>query len=172
MSGELVPRPASIQPEVVHSGGPRPTTVWGLTRGSYSDYRICAIFERKEDAEAALNVRDARIGWGGGEDVEEFSFYPAGGSPLTVTTHHWTGEFTDAGDEPRRNKAVEVEWEYNRSDPSGPRPSVRFVRAPIHRDKGGRLEVRGTDLLAVQHAWSDNVARIRANVSLRGKAEL
>lgn len=46
--------------------------------------------------------------------------------------------------------------------PSPVRPSVRFVRAPVHKGAGGRLEIRGRDKQDVLKVYSEQLAMWRA----------
>ncbi len=68
--------------------------IWAVSRGDYSDYEVQAVFEREEDAEAA--VED-----GYGEYVEEFRLFRAGERP--VKARYW--------------RAQNYPW--NRADPWG-----------------------------------------------------
>lgn len=56
-------------------------TVYAISSGDYSDYRVHALFESREDAEAAVQTADR---WEAAE-VQEFDFYPAG----TGTSFRW-----------------------------------------------------------------------------------
>ena len=68
---------------------PEPSTVcYAISSGSYSDYRVHAVFSSKEKAEAKLNL------FADGE-IEEFPFdpemaeAPAGMSPFACYNYKW-----------------------------------------------------------------------------------
>lgn len=153
-----------------------------LTGGSYSDYQVYAVFPTRGSAEEALANYQATEsdGWGGPDMVEAIPFYGPGDKPRQVVTHDWQINVWDDGttssphahDSPGPWKDQRTEWDFHQLYPAGPRPSVRWVRAPIHNNKGGRLEVRGTDERAVAQAFSDNLARILLTVEQTGRADL
>jgi len=139
-------------------------TVYAVSQGSYSDYRVEVLFESREQAEliAAENndyFSDKR--------VEEFLLYDEGEMPTKMAEYSLVCEIFDAGIVQERDPGITVEypWAFWSGTPTE-RPKVRYVRAPIHKDKGGRLEVRGSNKQAVQQAYSDNKARI---LSVGGK---
>ena len=47
------------------------SSVWALSMGEYSDYQVCALFTKKEDAEAILTD----LGENPGYYLEEFTIY-------------------------------------------------------------------------------------------------
>ena len=46
--------------------------------------------------------------------------------------------------------------------PAPKRPEVRYVRAPVHEGKGGRLEVRGPTLASVVKVVAERIAMWKA----------
>lgn len=54
----------------------KPRRVWIVTSGEYSDYGVCAAFEREEDAHAAQSA-------GLGDRVQDFAYYPVGAAMPT-----------------------------------------------------------------------------------------
>ena len=149
--------------------------IWAVTRGSYSDYRVQALFATKEQAQHHLAVARGTSGdiWNRPEDIEEFDFYDEGEEPVLVTEYSRMAEVWDDGRVTQEREGVRTEWDYDPlfGRPTA-RPSVRFVRAPIHKDKGGRLEIRGTDKQAVDQAFSDNLAQLKVAAGQTGKADL
>lgn len=150
--------------------------VWGITRGSYSDYRVLAIFEDQAEAKAfcAAHQNTAHDSpWGAPDDVECFMFYPKGVQPVLNTVHSRSVVVWDSGDTEEAMERGRVEWEYSPLyDRVSARPNVRFVRAPMYHNKGGRLEVEGLDQQAVNQAYGDNLARLRVAAETIGKATL
>jgi hypothetical protein len=61
--------------------------VWAVSAGSYSDYHVEAIFERREDADAYAEARNPSdvsrdvTYYYGAYYVEDFDYYPAGVVP-------------------------------------------------------------------------------------------
>lgn len=147
-------------------------SVWALSKGEYSDYSVVAIFATKRQAEAAQReAKNQPVEFGDDYRVESFPFFAEDASPpMVVTRYERHVDIMDDGSTGKERNSSHREWEFDQLYRCGRRPSVRFVRAPVHHDKGGRLEVRGTDEQAVAQAFSDNLARIRANVDLTGRA--
>lgn len=151
----------------------KPIKCWAATSGSYSDYRICAVFATKRQAEAAVAAAQmAEDAWPNPDSVVEFFFYSEGAEPRLLTVYNRQVTIWDDGTFEEHDLRIRTEWEYDQLFDRGSdrRPSVRFVRAPMHNNKGGRLEVRGIDEQAVAQAYSDNLARIRTTVDLTGRA--
>lgn len=139
--------------------------VWALSKGSYSDYRVLAIFETEKDAKAALQQNHAITPdeWDQADRIEPMWYYPTGAVPQQVTRYDMNQDLWDDGTTGTFHDRSFVEWEYDMLFYVGARPRVRQVRAPIHKGEGGRLEVRGTDQQAVRQAFSDHVAMWKAN---------
>jgi len=146
--------------------------VHAVSSGTYSDYRVHALFRRKRDAEAAI------IQLAGSEDfyssgslrVESFHLFDKGEPVVPVPWHALRVNIWDdgrTGEVEERNEA-KWPWEFEATI----QVDVRWVRAPIHKNEGGRLEVYGTDLQAVGQVFSDNRAQVLAAVALTGRATL
>ena len=122
-------------------------TVWGASSGSYSDYGVNAVFERKEDAEQY--VKD-----GLADNVEEFDFYPAGFRVPHLTVHR--ARITD------RHTEIEL-TERSRVDIDG--AAERRYKRPQARTIDNREDGQGwiiyadcTDRQAAIKAVSDRAA--------------
>jgi len=148
---------------------------YALAGGSYSNYRIYAVFAKKADAQAALDAyvasKDA-FSWGGPDRVEVHRFYPKGVLPTRLTIYRMAGEIFDDGTASEERHSERTEWDYDQTSPVGPRPWVRFVRPLGLKKTGGRLEVRGTDPKGVAQAFGENKARIQMHAVHQGKAKL
>jgi len=149
---------------------------YAIVGGSYSDYRVYAVFRTKAAAEAALAAHQedpgSRGSWSRPDRVEVLPFYSEGDAPLLITTYEMEVRLWDDGTVESEVSREYREWEYDQAYVAPPRPLVRFNRPPVMKDRGGRLEVRGTDQQAVAQAFGDNKARIQSNIIEHGKAEL
>lgn len=136
--------------------------VWAVTAGSYSDYRVVAVFESKQDAEAFIETAKAIGGeyeYARPEAMEPLAFFPAGQAPeRRVSYRHWIVVWDDGTTTDEREMQDEA-WEFDSMHYTGDRPRVRFNRAPIYKGIGGQLEVEGGDKAAVDKAFSDNLAQ-------------
>lgn len=138
-------------------------TLYALSQGAYSDYHVLALFTSKKLAEQALEAHKADEEWSRDARIEEFDLFDE--LPEPVTEHYYQVEIWDDGRVTNENirQATHLPWNHLDGTPK-PRPHVRWVRAPMYRDQGGRLEVRGSDEQAVKQAFSDNKARILAEI--------
>jgi len=155
-----------------------PTQIWVVSSGSYSDYSVLAAFTSKSLAEEAAKMqtvdsyRSYRV-----ESLQSF-----GRPPTMITTFKITTTIWDNGESGHRcagESDVHPYWKSERSEPEfdmmyqrAQRPDVRFVRAPVYKNKGGRLDVRCEDEQACWQAFSDNLVQIKTNIDVTGKATL
>jgi hypothetical protein len=134
-------------------------TVWGITTGEYSDYRVQALFATEDAAKRAAALRDDHA------DISAFNFYSADDSePKLVQVYYHNVELWDDGTQGSDRAHSDTHWEYDgyESRFMDKRPYVRFVRAPMHHDKGGRLEVYGINEKACLKTVSDYIAQWKA----------
>jgi len=156
-----------------------PSLIWVVSSGSYSDYSVLAAFASKSLAEKAakmrtdeFNYRDYRV-----ESLQSFDRDPAVITTFKITTTIWdngeSGHSCAGESEVRRYlKSERTEPEFDMLYRRAQRPDVRFVRAPVYKNKGGRLDVRCEDEQACWQAFSDSFAQVRTNIDLTGKATL
>lgn len=115
-----------------------------LTRGTYDDYRVLAVFTDLDTAEAALEAHTADPeDFGGRARIETFTLYDEVPSPVTlyrINLNLW-----DNGNLGHCNTNTITALPWNQLDTIEP-CSTRYVRAPIHKNSGGRYEVRGYNL--------------------------
>lgn len=143
-------------------------TVYGVTSGSYSDYRVLCICPTKQDAEAvAAKIRGQE---GHYNDANVEAFYEA--NALTVPTFVLSiscNVWDDGTVTPIMERTdVCYPWDYNyRIVPV----SWRWVRAPMHKNIGGRLEVSGTNATKVRRVYSDRKAQLLAEDAFRLRKE-
>jgi hypothetical protein len=137
---------------------------YAIVTGEYSDYRVLAVSTNKDTAEVwakAVREHDDGSGYRAYTDasIEEMVLLEPGDEPKTVHRVHLREEWWDDG----RTEGLRV----NETDdlpianwygvtPS--RPSVCFVRAPVHCGKGGRIEIVGRTRKAVMKVYSEQKA--------------
>lgn len=152
--------------------------VWALSSGSYSDYRVLAVYPTRKEAEAAAKIMNASDDYGFfAEALPTFT-----GEPQRVVIY---GLHCNIRDDDRRKVdniwtssgayaepeqvADRVEWDVNPLYPERlRRVLVRWVRT---HQGGGRLAVYGTDAEAVRKAFGDNRAALLADDALRARRE-
>lgn len=124
-----------------------------LTAGEYSDFSVCALFERREDAEAAMHA-------GAGDYVAEYPLYGPEDLPKQVTVHYGNAVLGPAGmahmdKEPWFH--MRVVWDF--ASPTG-----ALFNATALTDKHGwlRFHAEGTDSAAVVKSVSDRYAKALA----------
>ncbi|HUW01784.1 MAG TPA: hypothetical protein VMW08_05495 [Acidimicrobiales bacterium] len=146
--------------------------VHAVSSGTYSDYRVHALFRRKRDAEAAIVELAGTPDFysGGSLRVEAFHLFDKGEPLVPVPWRMYRVTVWDDGTTSDVVESNEAKWPWEFE--AGRRVDVRFVRAPVHQGKGGRLEVYGTDLPAVGQVFSDNRAQVLAAVATTGRAVL
>ena len=145
------------------------SSLWAVTKGSYSDYRVLCICDSKERAKriASLPAKDS---WSDDRNVEEILFFDR--DPVTVTTYSISEELLDDGTTHAYREDIRSEWEFDMLYPERNRPAIwRWVRAPYIENRGGRLDVSGTDLERVRKVFSDRKAMLRSDDAMRAKRE-
>lgn len=139
--------------------------MWAVSSGSYSDYRVLCVCATKKDAERI--IARAADEFADEMRVEQKILADDTTAPeeiLNLTVNLW-----DDGTEGGHREWVRAQWPWD----YGYAPPVkwRWVRAPIHDNKGGRLEVSGSDHERVRRVFSDRRAQIKAEDALRLKPE-
>lgn len=149
--------------------GVQQKTVWGVSRGDYSAYRVMAICDSQERAERIVGLLADPNGYGDA-DAEAFIYFDR--DPVRVTTYSMSCEVWDNGTTSETRESVRTEWEMDMLWPERNVPvSWRWVRAPIHQNKGGRLEVGGTSRTRVAKVFSDRRAELLAVDAVRMRPE-
>ena len=143
-------------------------SVWLVSSGSYSDYRVHCAAPSKT---AAQGIVDALNG------DDEWTKYFVEQVPVIekaerITVYGIEAIIEDAGTVREESVRDRDEWNIDPLYPQRLRPvTVRWVRAPIYNGKGGRLEVFGTDLERVRRVFSDTRAQLIADPGLRARKE-
>lgn len=138
--------------------------IWVVESGSYSDYRIHAAFPDKATAKAAAALGD--------------QYHVASLPELTmadlslVIVLRMDINIWDDGTESQERANVRTEVPFDMLYPEDEKPAHwRWVRAPIHENKGGRLEVSGTDHERVRKLYTELRGRLHAEDAFRMKKE-
>lgn len=146
---------------------PADGTVWVVSSGSYSDYRVhCAAPSKK----AAQGIVDALNG------DETYNYFieqvPVIDKAEKVTIYGVEAIVTDRGTVREESVRDRDEWNVDPLYPDRLRPvTVRWVRAPIYNGQAGRLEVYGTDRERVRKTFSDMKAQLVVDPALRKQRE-
>lgn len=133
--------------------------MWAVSMGSYSAYQVLGLFPTKELAEQA--ARDAthllERDYYDPAFTEPFTLWTADDMPQIVTFWRVQQTWWDDG-----SITDERETEWTRHElasffdiPAGDRVDVRWVRAPMHRGKGGRIELTSRSLEACRKTLSE-----------------
>lgn len=146
---------------------PAEGTVWVVSSGSYSDYRVHCAAPSKKAAQgivAALN---------GDETYNYFiEQVPVIDKAEKVTIYGMEAIVTDDGTVREESVRDRDEWNIDPLYPQRLRPvTVRWVRAPIYNGQAGRLEVYGLDEERVRKTYSDMRAELIADPGLRKRRE-
>lgn len=141
-------------------------SVWLVSSGSYSDYRVhCAAPSKRGAREivAALN---------GVDRIEYFvEQVPVIEKAERITVYGIMAVITDDGTVREESVRDREEWNVNPLRPERLRPvTVRWVRALIYH-QAGRLEVYGTDRERVRKTFSDLKAQLLVDPALRSRRE-
>ncbi len=127
--------------------------VYVATSGEYSDYRICHVFARREDAED----------YAGADSVEE---YEVRGGPVEMRPWHTLTWNTDLPD--REATSLALANPYEQSWPQDfdgdERKTSHAWNGPPQRT-GPVLEVQGWDLNRVRKVYSEQRAQYLAGVT-------
>ncbi len=141
--------------------------VWLVVTGSYSDYRVeCAAASEADAKQIAATIN---AWWRSYEDAHVKSV-PLVTPPVhRVTIYMVSVTVWDDGliQHHQLWQDARWPWEYEASRPV----RWRWVRAPMHEGKGGRLDVTGTDRELVFRVASDRAAMIHADPVLARKTE-
>lgn len=146
-------------------------TIWVVSRGEYSDYSVLCACPTKKDAEKlAQRIRQPEpnsFSYDRDARVEELPMLTGAAEPKEVL--HLTETVWDDGTTEKHIERTRLEWPWTTS--GTPRVAWRWVRAPMHNGRGGRLEVHGVDHRAVRRTFSDRRAQLLAEDAFRLRKE-
>ena len=145
-------------------------TMWVLSRGSYSDYRVLCVCPSKEEAIALRDrVNGSRTSWER-VDVEELLLVDSAAQMVSVLTMSQVVGIKSGDLDGGPHERIDVLWPFDTVYPLRA-VSWRWVRAPMYDGKAGRLKVRGYDHERVRRVFSDRLAAFRSDHALRVKTE-
>lgn len=143
--------------------------MWVVSAGSYSDYRVLAVCDCKKTAVKLVDRYNAGGSYGYAR-VESLSYVDDPNisrvEVLSMSTTLW-----DDGSEDVQDNQFRVEWPF---EPLYTHEDCvwRWVRAPIHGGKGGRLDVYGTDHERVRKVFGERRALLIMDDAFRAKNEI
>lgn len=144
--------------------------IYCVSSGAYSDYRVLCACPTKKDAKAvAAKLKTDEDGWRTDARVEEFEMVTADVEKveiLMLSTTLW-----DDGTETHTSERIRSDWPFDTTFDDGIPMTWRWVRAPMHKNQGGRLDVSGTDFELVRKTYSDKRAQLIAEDAFRRKGE-
>lgn len=122
-----------------------------VTEGSYSDYRVLAVCECADTAKAWADAVGGSVEW--------IDVLPAGMPPTKDTIYSYSVTFWDDGRIEKGRINADTKWSICHWQGAPPtRPRLRFVRAPCHGGKGGRLDIVASSAEACLKVASDRKA--------------
>lgn len=143
--------------------------VWTVEKGQYSDHRVLCVARTKPEAEAIAAA------YNGDEDAWGKAYVnslPMVSTPERITVFGLECQVWDDGTVDATRESDRTEWDFDMLYPQHAKPATwRWVRAPVHKGKGGRLEVYGTDVERVRRVFSDRRAQLLAEDTFRAKRE-
>ena len=147
---------------------PADGTVWVVSSGSYSDYRVLCAAPSKKAAQEIVDVLNGADEW-----IKYFvERVPVIEKAERITVYGIEAIISDAGTVRKETVRDRDEWNVDPLLPERLRPvAVRWVRAPIYNGQAGRLEVYGTDRDRVRKTFSDMKAQLLADPALRSRRE-
>lgn len=145
-------------------------TMWAVSSGSYSDYRVHAVCDSEATAKTIVARANADANTYERYEIEELAFIDdptiKKAETLRLRVNIW-----DDGTETQQSETFIVEWPFDTlwdlTD-----CSWRLVRAPIHNGKGGRIEVWGTDHERVRKVFGERRALFHSDDAFRSKREI
>ena len=142
--------------------------IYGVTTGSYSSYRVLCLVGSKKEAEVlARRMRAVEDGWHSDANVEAFAKVTSDIEQASVLKMRVT--LWDDGTRTDFDSHIDAEWPFDPKSNQIRAMKWRWVRAPIHANKGGRLEVEGTDHELVKKTFSEKRAQLEAEDAMRLK---
>ena len=151
--------------------GKSTTVRWAVSSRSYSDYRVLCICDSKKRAERIAGLYNADRENYGDAMVETIPYFAR--EPVQVTSYERQANVWDDGTVSDQRDSQNTEWEFSMFWPERNTPvGWRWVRAPIHDGKGGRLEVYGTDRKRVLRVFSDRKAQLLVEDAFRMRGEV
>lgn len=146
-------------------------TVWVLSRGSYSDYHVLCVVRGGQAEAEMLAARANAAGdelYGDPYEAEELPIVDPDVQKVEIL--RLQVEVFDDGETKELKPQIRVQWPFDALYDT-PRLRWRWVRAPMYHDKGGRLEVWGSDHERVRRVFSDRRAMLMTDDAMRARRE-
>ena len=142
-------------------------SVWVVSSGSYSDYRVHCAAPSKEAAKAIV------VALNGDETCNYFiEQVPVIDKAEKVNVYGMEAVISDRGNLSGETTSERSEWNVDPLFPERMHPvTIRWVRAPCYYGTAGRLEVYGTDRELVREAFASTKAQLLADPALRKRRE-
>lgn len=138
--------------------------IFTVEAGCYSDHTVLGVFDDEATATAWCEaIKSNPDGWHTDAWVGRIALVEAGTKPVKVT--RWTQyvELWDDGTVDTKGPWSNTDYPISSLFGLPPkRPKVRYVRAPVHNSKGGRLEVVGNSEKVVAKVVSERIAMWKA----------
>lgn len=136
-------------------------TLYMVSSGCYSDYSVMCVCETEEHARKLVAAHN------GGDRyddafIEAVELFTDTDEPVNETTHRASVELWDDGTAGDIKQWHYSYWNFQGQEHPPHRPEVRFVRAPCHKGKGGRLEIWGNEFNSVAKTASERRAAFLA----------
>lgn len=136
--------------------------MWAVSNGCYSDYHVLCVCPTKADAKAILaKIKDDESE--PGAFIESFPVADATSRSVAVLV--LAQEVWDNGTTGDLRERTEMAWPWSYTPPVP--ITWRWVRPPVQRNKGGRLDMQGTDHERVRKTFSELRARLLAEDAFR-----
>jgi hypothetical protein len=138
--------------------------VFCISSGEYSDYQVLAVCEDKATAEAWIAaLHNDEDGWYRTARLESLPVIVPGAKPEKERQYSQHVELLDDGTIKSGDIRLHCDFPVGGyGSPPPVRPLVRYVRAPCHHGKGGRLEVRASTAEAVAKVVGERIAMWKA----------
>jgi len=142
--------------------------VYAVSKGSYSDYRVMCVCPTKKDAKRVAAKYNANTTY---EKAGVETLLVVDGDVQQVEVLSLSTTLWDDGTESAQRETYRVEWPFDALFGT-PRAEWRWVRAPMHHDQGGRLDVHGIDHELVRRVFSEQRAALIADDAYRARREM
>ena len=145
-------------------------TMWAVSRGDYSDYRVLCVCETEEIAKVVAEKYNQTTSYVyHNARVEEIALVD--GSVQRESILCMQQEILDDGTTRNLSEMVKAEWPFEQLHET-PAATWRWFRAPYIQRIGGRLEVRGKDHERVRRIFGEQRAALMADDAYRAQPEM
>lgn len=144
-------------------------SMWMLTTGEYSDYRVLAVTADKNTAKEWADFCNVSGDRSYPVEVETIPVIPTGRKPYKESVWRASLDLWDNGREGGEiTPTVETDVSFLLWEKPPNRPMVRRVRTPWHRSEGGRVDVVGRTRESVVKCLQEQLTMWRSLEDKRG----